>query len=279
MKVPRHIVDARRRQLAELISSQHYLPVPEICKRFGISEATARRDLDVLEKNGRITRTHGGAITEFNERFPSFSERQARAGASKEVLAEAVMGVIGAGRTLFLDSGTTVSYLAEAMARGCPTPLRVLTVNLPVAEKLAGVKGVEVYVTGGRMLGRQSALLGSRVVSAIEGWRFDVAFLSAEAMDEEGLWNSQLEIVAHQHAVVRRATRHIFMLDRTKAGKRAPHFLLPWAAVDSLLTDATPAQCRKLGAAASGRIWRPGMEMPFDLEAEDAPVSLPVHVL
>lgn len=278
MKVPQHVVDQRRARLEQLVSSSRYVPLWEVCERLKISEATARRDLRALERAGRIQRTRGGALSEFDERFPSYHERQRKSSRSKAALARAALKAVRPGMTIFFDSGTTVSFLARALAEAPVGPLRILTVSLPVAEVLAPHREMEVFLTGGQMFPRQSVLLGDEVVRSIEAWRFDAAFLSAEAMDAEGLWNSQLAIVAHQHAVVRRADHNIFLLDRSKAGRSAPHFLLPWAAVDHLLTDTPAPRLRELSPAAERVAWLPAMPTP-NLPASGQPAELPVHFL
>ena len=75
MKVARHIIEARREAIAKLLSKVGYVPVLEICKQFNVSEATARRDLTELENQRRITRTHGGALSDFNRNFPPLDDR------------------------------------------------------------------------------------------------------------------------------------------------------------------------------------------------------------
>ena len=76
MKVARHIIEARREAIAKLLSKVGYVPVLEICKQFNVSEATARRDLTELENQRRITRTHGGALSDFNRNFPPLDDRK-----------------------------------------------------------------------------------------------------------------------------------------------------------------------------------------------------------
>lgn len=279
VKVPRHIIEARRLKLEKMLATHRYLPIQEVCRRLNISEATARRDLESLARRGRLTRTHGGALREFNERFPSFSERQKRAQAAKEALARAALRVIEPHRTLFLDSGTTIAAVAAELAAASPGPLRILTVNLPAAEILSGCQELEVHLTGGQIFQRQSVLLGEAVLRSVERWHFDVAFLSAEGMDAEGLWNSQVDIVAHQHAVLRRARHHIFLLDRGKLGRRAAHFLLPWAAVDHLLTDAPAGRLAKEAPGAMRSAWNPQAPSPFRLDQEENSSEIPVHFL
>ena len=62
MKVPLHIVLARRERLAQIIEQHRYLPVKELCQRLEVSEATLRRDLAALVQAKKITRTYGGRI-------------------------------------------------------------------------------------------------------------------------------------------------------------------------------------------------------------------------
>jgi DeoR/GlpR family transcriptional regulator of sugar metabolism len=116
-------------------------------------------------------------------------------------------------------------------------------------------------------------------VRSVERWNFDAAFLSAEGMDAEGLWNSQLEVVAHQHAVVRRARHNVFLLDRTKLGKRAAHFLLPWAAVDHLVSDAGRERVAGLASGALRAMWELGAPPPLRRETPGVAGELPVHFL
>src|SRR5882757_7130929 len=94
MKVALHIVKARREQLAELLKRHRYLSVTDLCERLNISEATARRDLAILKKDKRIQRTYGGALGEFDDRFPSFSERRSKEANPKRTLTEAAAALI-----------------------------------------------------------------------------------------------------------------------------------------------------------------------------------------
>ena len=76
MKVARHVIEARREAIAKLLGNVGYVPVLEICKQFNVSEATARRDLTELESQRRLTRTHGGALSDFKLSKKSDSKPQ-----------------------------------------------------------------------------------------------------------------------------------------------------------------------------------------------------------
>ena len=237
MKVPLHIVKARRERLAALIGQHGYMPVRELCRQLQVSEATARRDLAALAEEKKIKRTYGGAVSEFDNRYPSFSERIDQSRTAKAQIAAAALSYLAPGLTVFLDAGTTIYAIAEAF-RAAPTlPITVVTPNIPVGEMLAAIPGVQVFLVAGQLLARQSTLLGEAAVRSLQFWRFDVAFLSAEGMDAAGIWNSQAAIVAQQKAAIHRSTRAIFCLDGSKLNRQAPDILLPWRSVQVLLTE------------------------------------------
>ncbi len=245
MKVALHLVNARRDRLASLLQKHRYLPIRELCGRFQISEATARRDLVFLGREKRITRTYGGALGDFNQHFFSFDERQRREPEAKNKMAQLALGEFRPHTVCYLDAGTTMLAIAEALKRHPVGPLTLVTNNLPVAKVLTEVKGVQVFLLGGQVLSRQLAMFGDKSRQDLKSWSFDLAFLGAEGMTEKGIWNSQEEVVLLQQMVARRTSRTVFCLDSTKIHSRAPHFLMPWSKVNCLLTNASGEKLRK----------------------------------
>lgn len=244
VRVPEHVIRKRRDEVASLLSQFRYLPVSELCRRLKISEATARRDLAALERERRITRTYGGALSDYNANFPSFRQRQTTNAAAKRQIGRTARDLLKPGQTCYLDGGTTPFAVAEALRENPVSPLTVVTCNIPCAELLAPVEALQVFLLGGRFLVRQSVLLGDTARRAVGHWRIDVAFLGAEGVTAEGFWNSQEEIIRLQRAAARRATRVVLCADATKLGLRTPFFVLPWSDSVHLLSDATAAQLR-----------------------------------
>ncbi|MEI6280221.1 MAG: DeoR/GlpR family DNA-binding transcription regulator, partial [Verrucomicrobiae bacterium] len=247
MRVPIHVVEARREKLEALLERHRYLPVHELCRHLGVSEATARRDLAMLASRNKVKRTHGGALAEFNERFPSFRERQSGGAHGKAKIGRAAARLLQPEGTYFLDSGTTIFALAEVFRDLAVFPATIVTSNLPVGELLSSVPGLSVFLTAGQLLGRQSVLLGETAQRSLKFWNFDIAFLSAEAANQQGIWNSQESIVQQQLVAVRRSTRVVYCLDSSKIGSTAPFLLKKWEDVDLLLTDASPARLQNAG--------------------------------
>ena len=289
MKVPLHVVQARRERLGQLLQQHRYLPVKELCRRLGVSEATARRDLAALVGEKKITRTYGGALHEFNDRFPSFRERQGQGLRAKGKIAKMALVWFEANRTYFFDSGTTIFAVAEAFRDSPVTPITVVTPNLPVGEMLASIPGVQVFQLAGQLLHLQSTLLGETAQKSLEFWNFDVAFLSAEAMDVRGIWNSQAAIVELQKVVIQRSGRAVFCIDGSKLNRQAPHFLHPWDKVDVLLTDVPQEKLARAGiklperqqavGTAPGASRGVSAERARPAESEPGDPDFPVHIL
>jgi len=288
VKVPLHVVHARREKLAMLLQQHRYLPIQELCRRLGVSEATARRDLAALAQEKKITRTYGGALHEFNDRFPSFRERQGEGARAKKRIAQAALGLLEPNRTYFFDSGTTIFALAEAFRDHPVTPVTVVTSNLPVGETLAAIPGVQVFQVAGQLLHLQSTLLGATAQKSLEFWSFDVAFMSAEGMTSEGIWNSQAAIVEQQKVVLRRSDRSVFCLDGSKLSRQPPFLLAPWPEVDLLLTDLSFERLRQGGIPIAERQYFPGTVAartraagvkPAGMPETGTGENLPVHIL
>ncbi|MGB8354276.1 MAG: DeoR/GlpR family DNA-binding transcription regulator [Chthoniobacteraceae bacterium] len=260
VKVSLHIVKARRERLAAMIAQDNYLPVQELCRRLGISEATARRDLSALEKDKRIKRTYGGAISEFDNKYPSFAERRGQSSRAKKKIAAAALSHIVPEQTYFFDAGTTIFAIAEAFRERPVIPVKIVTSNIPAGELLAAIPGVEVFLLAGQLLPHQSVLTGETARKSLEFWKFDVAFLSAEGMNASGIWNSQAEIVEQQKTVIQRSKRAIFCLDESKLGQNAPHFLLAWNKIDVLLTEVPHPKLAQAGIKIATAQYAPARE-------------------
>lgn len=231
-------IAARRERLAEVLREEGYLSVNGLAGRFSVSEATIRRDLSALEKEKKITRTYGGALSEYDALFVPFYQRSLQNRDLKERLAQAAAVGIGNDLTIFLDAGSTVFALAESLSSRRIPGLKVVTNNLPAAEALASKGTCEVFLLGGQLLPHQLVVVGRGASLSLTEWRFDASYLSAEGMNGEGLWNSQDEISEFQRHVCGRSNQCVFCVDGSKLGKIAPSFLMGWPEVDVVITTA-----------------------------------------
>jgi DeoR/GlpR family transcriptional regulator of sugar metabolism len=249
VRVPRQLVENRRSRLTELLQERGYLPISELCKELRVSEATARRDLSALESEDRITRTYGGALGEFNATFTSFRERLRQDAEGKKEIARVAVSLICQGMHVYLDAGTTACAIAQELRRNLPDRwnLTIITNNLALIKPLGSFPSAKTILLGGQILERQSVLLGNEAVKAVTLQKIDLAFLSAQGMTGQGLWNSHRDIIRLQQAVMKRAQRTCFCLDRSKLGRTAPEHLVACSGIDTLISDLSHLELEQTG--------------------------------
>src|SRR5512144_518018 len=138
----------RQRRILTLLQQSERLSVAEICERFAVSEATARRDLEALAGQGKIQRVHGGAILaeQAPPELPILQRGYAQL-EEKTRIGRVAAGLIADEETVFLGSGTTVLEVARHLRdrRG----LTVITNSLPVINTLASAEGINLVAVGG----------------------------------------------------------------------------------------------------------------------------------
>src|SRR3712207_8023151 len=113
------IPEQRQQRIARLVRESGSVTVAALEREFGVSSATARRDLAVLERQGKVRRTHGGAVMPgFTQHEDSFQQRLEEAVEAKKRLARAASTLLEADETVFIDSSTTTYYAARRMLAG-----------------------------------------------------------------------------------------------------------------------------------------------------------------
>ncbi|MEM6601756.1 MAG: DeoR/GlpR family DNA-binding transcription regulator [Verrucomicrobiota bacterium] len=228
MKRSKKEIAARREALAEWIRDKGYQPVQELARRFDISVVTMRRDLIALENERRITRTHGGALVDTSLRFSVFGERISVNREAKRRIALQAVKQLQAGMSIYMDAGSTVYGVAQEIQQCELKNVRIMTPSIPIAELLAGVSGIHVFLTGGHVLAKQSCLVGELSEVSISQWDFDIALLGAEGIDDTGLWNSDKGLVRQHRNIIRNADRIVYCLDPSKSNQSGPFFICRW---------------------------------------------------
>ncbi|MCX7825578.1 MAG: DeoR/GlpR family DNA-binding transcription regulator [Verrucomicrobiae bacterium] len=249
----------RHQAILDWLRARGHCGVDFLARRLGVSEMTIRRDLQALEAEGRVVRTHGGATLAERVTFEfSFLQRTQVNQAAKRAIAAAAVREIGRARTLMLDSGTTTLALAELLK--AREGLTVITTSLPIASTLQFSPGIELLLLGG-LLRRDAPDLGGALTEAnLENLRADVAFIGADAIDAKGgVYNNALPVGRMLRKMADSAA-HVFVLaDSSKLGKAGlMRFgqLNKWTA---LITDehADRSQLRSLKAAGATVILAP----------------------
>ncbi|MBM4413545.1 MAG: DeoR/GlpR transcriptional regulator, partial [Chloroflexi bacterium] len=155
----------RLAHIERFIVQRQQVSVTDICEVFGISEATARRDLDQLASVGSIQRIHGGAIA-INDAPPEppVLQRSSWQHGEKQRIGELAATLIDAGDTVFISSGTTSLAVAQALRER--NDLMIVTNSLPVMNLMAD-SGNAMIALGGMLRASESSFIGHLAVQGL----------------------------------------------------------------------------------------------------------------
>ncbi len=238
--------DERQQQIAELVTARGRVRLGELVDRFGVSEATIRKDLTALEARLVLKRTHGGAIA-LRPMVESELETRANIQAeAKERIAQACLREIHDGDAIFLDSGTTIQRIAQKLVGRY---LTVLTNTFDVAEAVADIPTVDHLVLGGRLRRVSRSVIGALAMENVERFTVNTAFIGISGFSETGLTVADADEAQLKAAMIERARRVIVPIDHTKVG--ATHFarICELDKVDVVVIDQASPHVRDLCAA------------------------------
>ncbi len=227
----------RQGLIRKLVTTQGRVTVPELSRKFGVSDATVRRDLDELMEQGWVRRTHGGAVnTERSEKEPPMLQRKTAYQAEKTKIGRAAAGLVQDGETIFLGSGTTVLEVAQAL----PFDIRltVITNSLPVVNHFVDCSEIDLLVIGGMIRHSEHSMVGHIAEQAIREFRADRVIIGMRAIDtNQGLTNDFLPETMTDRAILKIAPTVIVVADHSKFGRVSSVFVAPITAANIIITD------------------------------------------
>lgn len=221
--------------LAEL-STDGSVEVAQLSARFAVSAATIRRDLELLEEQRLLARTHGGAVTigvlyELPLRY-----KGARHHDEKRKIAQVAAAAIADGMAIGLTGGTTCTEVArELVDRG---RLTVVTNALNIASELAVRPNLKLVVTGGTARPESYELVGPLAEQALAELHLDLVVIGVDGIDAQAGCTTHHEVEAHTDlALIERAEWVIVVADSSKIGNVAFARICPVSRIDQLITD------------------------------------------
>ena len=217
---------------------QHYrIGIEDICKLFGVTRDTARRDVVRLDAAGRALRVRGGAVLPPQSRQVEQYTQRTGASIAKQAIGLAAAALLRDGDRVLFDTSTTVLAVARATSA---TPLNVVTNSIDVAEAFGQREGVELHVLGGRFNAWQRSLEGAQTRLGVAQFQVDKLILGACAIDLLGLTCPSDDEAALKQAMMGQAAQVIVVADSSKFSKAFMHRLCQFDAIDVLVTDQPP---------------------------------------
>jgi DeoR family transcriptional regulator of aga operon len=236
------------------VSGSGAIDAGELATEFGVSAATIRRDLQSLEDQNLLARTHGGAVAtspsialaEVPVRYRTGRHREAKAQIAQRAFELLPHGPL----TLGLTGGTTTHLLARLLATR--VDLTVVTNAVNIAAELALRPRLKLIMTGGVTRTQSYELVGPIADRTLNGLHLQVAVVGVDGLTAAGGLTTHDDVEANTNAtMLRRAARVIVVADGSKIGHDCLAMIAPLAEVAVLVTDpsADPAELAAIRAA------------------------------
>lgn len=230
----------RQYEIVALVTSQRRASVPELADRFGVSEATVRRDLGILEREGKVKRAYGGVVTveSLASEIPIDVRSRSRSEAKDAIGRLAAQRVVG-NDTIMLDASTTTLAMVKHL-HGVGN-LRAITFGMRTAQRLGEVLGGGVYLCGGELHPTTLSLTGHQAEEFIRNYYADQLFISARAISaSEGIMDFSDADAHLKQVMLARASTRVLLIDSSKFGSRAFSTVGGLDQIDVMITDREP---------------------------------------
>jgi DeoR/GlpR family transcriptional regulator of sugar metabolism len=214
-----NIPEWRQQRIAQLVRETGSVTVVALETEFGVSPATVRRDLAELERQGKVRRTHGGAVMPgLAQHEDSFQQRLGEAVEAKKRLARAASALLEAEESAFIDSSTTAYYAVQRMVTDASN-VTFLTSLLPVMDlfSTADPSAVSMVGFGGLFRPLTLSFVGPCTIRMIETYRADRTFFSVKGITPEGQLTEANPLEAEvKRAMIRQAASPVLLVDGRK---------------------------------------------------------------
>jgi len=244
----RRLPAGRKAEVAAYVSEVGQVTVARLAKRFDVSADTIRRDLDQLDTDGVLVRTHGGAVSlSALPRPDSGLDVRARVQASaKDRIGALAAGLVPDGSSLLINAGTTTLALVRHLSEH--RDLTIATNSLALPAELSPKVFRDLYVFGGAVRASAQATVGPVAFPVLPGGgevdiRCDMALICVGAVSHEsGYSTSNLGEAAMMSQMMSRASQVAVLADSTKFGRRLFAQVADLGKADWFVTDAPPPE-------------------------------------
>lgn len=230
------LVAERRKEIVKLIEEHQTVKVSELGKRFNVTEETIRRDLESLEVEGKLLRTHGGAMKIADSQWDlPHSHREILNKKEKMAIAKRAITHIHERDIIFLDASSTTQYVAKFLPN---MPLTVLTNSLQVCHELASHNQIRIISTGGEFMESSMSFVGPLTLQTLEKYHVNKAFFSCKGIDANwGISDSNELQALVKNKVIGQAEKKYLLLDHTKMEKKTFAPIGKISDITTLITD------------------------------------------
>lgn len=206
----------RHEEMVNIIRERGSVTTNEMAKILGISESTARRDINFLADTGKVIKVYGGAMFDSQDvdtQEDSFEQRMDINATEKGKAAEKALELITPDDFIYIDAGTTTKYIADNFNMN---GVRIVTNGIEHARILAS-KGNEVVLVGGNVKISTDAIVGTLAVNTLDKYHFTKGFFGTNGISPKaGYTTPDINEALVKKAAMQKCSKSFIVCDSSK---------------------------------------------------------------
>ena len=229
--------EARRDEIIALVQSQGKVKVSDLSEKYNVSEVSIRKDLEILEAEGHLSRIHGGAVG-MNKLYLSMdlTERFKTTAPAKKAVAELAAKFVNDNDTIMMNAGTTMAYVLRAL-RGKKN-INIVTNSVQNATEAALYPTFNVILLGGELDSKYQFVHGRDAIHQLENYHATKCIISVDGISaDSGLtlyYSNEAELA---RKMMDSSDMTIVVADSSKLGKNVFSRITGAEKADVLITN------------------------------------------
>lgn len=231
----------RREKIISLLQEKKGYEIDKLCKYFNVSLATVHRDLNELEREGRVKKVHGGVLLNVAEKVESRNAVRLRTNIKlKKKIAVKALEFVENKDCLFLDNSTTCYYFAEALSNSKFQDIVIVTNSFLIPGLFLENKNIQVVSTGGLFEKEYNCFVGQRAIATINEFNSNKFFLSTGVISLKGELSDDYRPNLNEvkREMFKRSKEHICLVDSTKFNRIGQSKVFSLSEIDKIITDS-----------------------------------------
>jgi DeoR family transcriptional regulator of aga operon len=232
-------VAARHRQILDLLSREGSVSVSRLAELLKVSEVTLRKDLNSLEQQRKLYRTHGSAILAnpyIGDRH--VNEKEKHNAPEKRAIAERAARRVAPDDSIIIASGTTMTFFAQAL-RDFPHHLIVITPALQVTTILSQNPGIEMIQLGGFIRPSSLSVVGKPAEDVLRDFHCSTLFIGVDGITPDfGLTTTNAMEASLNRTMIAASQKVVVLADSSKFGRLGFSKICDSDNVDEIITDS-----------------------------------------
>jgi len=226
----------RHQEILKILKQEHSATIKSLAKRIYTSEASVRRDVDILEKSGYVHKIYGGVVlSEYMNDIVPLNLRYSENSSKKENVAKKAAGLICDGDVIIMDSSSTVKRMCKYM-NGFKN-LKIITNNLEIFNEF-NHNNFSLYCTGGKYNAVNNVFTGASAEEYLHSINADIVFFSSQAISNDGdITDISEEETSIRRVMLKKASKKVFLCDSSKIGDKKMFKLCNKNDIDVIICD------------------------------------------